>query len=230
MIDSTPAEPFPQRAQEDSVVFGSFILPRQIWYNPRMATTGPSSASFPDFQSLRRFSSSDYLQMVEAGVLGPEDHVELIGGMIVEMSPAGARHNYFLGQLNRLFAPLWDQCEIRVQGTLDLSEGQVYDPDIMLLRSKPGDYKEQLPQADDVLLVIEASESSLQRDQQVKLPVYAAAGIQDYWIADLKKEVMLVHRDPTGTEYRSVETFGKNATITPLAAPEFAVELAKVFN
>lgn len=168
--------------------------------------------------------------MVEAGVLGPDDHVELIGGMIVEMSPAGTKHNHFLIRLNRLLSPLWDRFEIGIQGTLELSDGQIYDPDIMLLRSKQKGYKEQLPQAEDVLLVIEASDSSLNRDQLVKLPEYAAAGIQDYWIVDLKKEVVLVHRDPLGAEYRSVETFGNDAILSPLAAPEFSIELLQAFN
>jgi hypothetical protein len=64
-----------------------------------MSIVQEMSASFPEFLPLRRFSTADYLQMIEAGVLGPRDHVELIGGMIVEMSPAGIPHNHFLIQI-----------------------------------------------------------------------------------------------------------------------------------
>ena len=187
-----------------------------------MAATGQPTADFPEFLSLKRFSTSDYLQMVEAGVLGKDDHVELIAGMIVDISPAGSRHNYFLGRLNRLFARIWDKGEVWVQGTLNVAEGQVYDPDFLLLRPKPGGYKEQLPTAQDVLLVVEAAEISLRADQQVKLPVYAKAGISDYWIADLQREVLIVHRLPEASHYRSVEEFHGDDVVSPLAAPEFS--------
>ena len=195
-----------------------------------MATTGPSSASFPDFLSLRRFSSSDYLQMVEAGVLGPEDHVELIGGMIVEMSPAGIPHNHFLIRLIEIFALLVGSYQLSVQGTLRVSDGNIFDPDFMLLKYRPDGYKENLPTAEDVVLIIEAAETSLKKDVTHKLPIYAAAGITDYWIADLKEEVLLVHRDPHQSTYRSVETLQKDASVSPLAVPEFSVELLQAFN
>ena len=195
-----------------------------------MATTSIPTDSLADSLTLYRFSSAKYLQMVETGVLGPRDRVELIGGTVVDMSPSGARHNHILTRFNRLLVPLWSECEILIQGTLELSEGQVFDPDVMLVRQKPGGYRDHLPTAADVLLVIEAAESSLQRDQSVKLPYYADAGIAEYWIADLKQETLLVHRQPQGSQYASVETLGKDATVSPLAAPSFSLKLAEVFN
>ena len=83
-----------------------------------------------------RFSTAQYLEMIEKGLIGPDDHIELVEGIIVDMSPAGSRHNQFLGQLNRLFAPLLDRMDIWIQGTLTVAEGQVYDPDLMLLRQQ----------------------------------------------------------------------------------------------
>ena len=129
--------------------------------------------------------------------LGPDDHVELIEGVIVEhVTSRYSRIISYLIRIIRLFAPLLPKFELLVQGTLTVSEGQVYDPDFMLLRQQPDGYKTKLPDASDVQLVIEASESSFRRDQQIKLPVYAAAGIPEYWIADLNKEQLLIHRDP----------------------------------
>ncbi|MCI0334431.1 MAG: Uma2 family endonuclease [Planctomycetes bacterium] len=179
---------------------------------------------------LHRFSTADYLEMIEKGVLGRDDHVELIGGMIVEMSPAGIPHNSFLMSILRVFAPLLETCDIAVQGTLTIAEGQVFDPDFMLLRKRPGHYKTKLPDASDVLLVIEAAESSLRRDQQIKLPIYARAGIPEYWIADLEREMLIIHREPEAGRYKLVETRQGDDLVSPLAAPELSFAVRQAFE
>ena len=113
---------------------------------------------------------------------------------------------------------------------MSIPEASVLDPDLMLLKPRADGYKEKLPTGEDILLLIEASDTSLQRDQEVKLPIYAQAGIPDYWIADLNKEVLLVHREPTGNQYRSIETLSKTGKIAPLASPEFSIELTRAFD
>jgi Uma2 family endonuclease len=179
---------------------------------------------------LHRFSSADYLDMIEKGVLGPDDHVELIGGVIVEMSPAGTPHNGFLICMLDIFGSLLDRHHIAVQGTLTVLEGQVYDPDFLLLTKRADHYRTKLPDASDVLLVIEAADSSLHRDQKVKLPVYATAGIQEYWIADLKREVLIVHRSPESGAYKSVQTLQGDDVVSPLAAPDLTFAVRQAFE
>jgi len=195
-----------------------------------MATLGQSTTAFPDFLTLRRFSTEDYLQMIEAGVLGPEDHVELIGGIIVDMPPAGPPHNHFLLMANRRFSSLHDQFFIAIQGTLVVAEGEVYDPDFMLLKENSEQYRSKLPAPSDVQLLIEASDSTLRRDQQVKLPVYAKAGIREYWIADVEAKRLLVHRDPEGANYQSIATYSGDDVVSPLAAPDFSLAVRSLFD
>ena len=197
-----------------------------------MTTAFQYTAELMELAPPHRFSTAHYLVMIDKGVLGPDDHVELIGGLIVEMSPAGSRHNHFLGQLNRLFAPIFanGNVVVWVQGTLTVSEGEVYDPDFMLLRPRSGGYKHQLPGPMDVLLVVEAADSSMRRDRQIKLPVYAAAGISEYWIADLDREELIVHREPDGNAYRVVQTFRGEDVVSPLAAPELSFAVQRAFN
>jgi Uma2 family endonuclease len=201
-----------------------------VCYNLCMAITGHPTAEFPEFLSLKRFSAADYLQMIDAGVLGKDDRVELIGGMIVDMSPAGIPHNHFLIRILRLFAPLLGTFDMAVQGTFPLEDGNVFDPDFMLLQKSANAYKTKYPEPQDVLLVIEAAESSFRKDQQLKLPVYARAGIPEYWIADLDKEVILVHRQPEGDVYQIVKTFRAEEDISPLAAPDFSITAQQAFN
>jgi Uma2 family endonuclease len=80
------------------------------------------------------------------------------------------------------------------------------------------------------LLVIEAAESSLRRDQQIKMPVYAAAGIPEYWIADRDRESLIVHRDPVAGTYASVETRRGDDVVSPSAAPELAFAVRQMFD
>ena len=195
-----------------------------------MSVVSPPTAGFPEFLPPGRFSTAQYLRMIEAGVLGPDDHVELIEGIVVEMSPQGSRHNHFLMELNRLFVPLWDRAIITIQATVILGEGAVFDPDFLLLRPRDDSYKLSHPNAGDILLLVEAAESSLARDRKVKMPIYASAGISEYWIADLEHETLIVHREPQPGGYRQIKTLSGDDVVSPLAAPDFSFAVRQAFN
>ena len=167
--------------------------------------------------------------MVDAGLLEGKK-VELLGGVIVDMSPAGTQHTQFLILIVDLFAPVLQRFQFGIQGTLSLIQGQVYDPDFMLLKRKVGGYKHRHPQPADVMLVIEAAASSLNRDQQFKLPAYAVAGIQEYWIADLDNEQIFVYRDPLEDKYQSVQILKGEDCISPLVAPDFSLAVRQMFE
>jgi Uma2 family endonuclease len=183
----------------------------------------------PGLLPLHRFGTGDYLQMIKAGVLGPGDNVELIDGIIVCMSPAGPRHVQSVLTLNRLFAPILERAEIAVQVTLVVAEGQVFDPDFMLLKRKPGGYGRELPKPADVLLLIEVSDHSLQRDRQIKLPIYAAAGIAEYWIVDLEAHALHIHRNPGPRGYADTRALHNGDVIAPLAIPEIHLTVDQLF-
>jgi len=177
-----------------------------------------------------RISNERYLEMIDEGVFerGGEK-VELIRGMIVPMSPAGAQHHHVLAQLTRSLSPWWERGEIWVQGTMVAGSGHVYDPDLMLLKSRAGGYRKRLPRPEDVELVVEVSGSSLARDRQVKMPAYAAAGIAEYWIADLEHETLIVHRDPADDAYGRIETFRGEQSVTPLCLPDLRVAVGDLY-
>jgi Uma2 family endonuclease len=176
-----------------------------------------------------QLSTLQYLQMIDAGILGPSDKVELIGGLITPMSPAGPEHNSSLIQLTEIFAQIVGRYHLLVQGTVVIAEGHVFEPDIALLRRKAEGYRRALPRAEDVLLVVESAASSLPRDRHVKLPIYAAAGINEYWIADLDRELLSVFRERDGTAYRSEQTLSGNETVAPIAGPDVVVRVADIF-
>lgn len=174
-------------------------------------------------------TTEQYLQMIDAGIFDSSQKVELIGGVITPMAPAGPDHNSCVIELNEIFTKIVDRFKLQSQGTLVLSKGQVFDPDFVLLRRKPEGYSRALPTAADVMLIVECAGSSFERDRHIKRKIYAEAGIQEYWVVDLKRKELLVFRQPTSVGYEFEQTFGLKDSVAPLACPDFQVSVSAIF-
>ncbi len=176
----------------------------------------------------RRFSREEYYRMAEVGILGEDDRVELIEGEIVEMSPIGSRHVAFVMNLGRLLTlRLGERAFVSVQSPVVLTADTEPQPDLAVLR--PRAYKERKPQADDVLLLIEAADASLAYDRTTKLRLYARAGIPEYWIVDCAAESVEVYRNPGPEGYRDVTRAAGTATLTLRAFPDVALTTTEIF-
>jgi Uma2 family endonuclease len=173
--------------------------------------------------------TEQYLQMISAGIFDSSQKVELIGGVITPMAPAGPDHNSSVVELNEIFTKVIDRFKLQSQGTLVLTEGHVFDPDFVLLQRKPEGYSRSLPTAADVKLIVECAASSLKRDRHVKREIYAQAGIQEYWIVDLTEKKLQVFRQPAASGYEFEQTFGLGDSVAPLACPELEVQVAAIF-
>lgn len=79
-----------------------------------------------------------------------------------------------------------------------------------------------------MLLLIEIADSSLAHDRDLKLPLYAEAGILEVWLVDLTSNRVLVHRDPSPTGHRSVSTVERDGTLTPAAFPDLHLPIAEL--
>ena len=125
----------------------------------------------------RRFSVKDFYLIVDAGILNKYDQVELVDGEIVEMAPIGSYHNGSVNALNRVFArSVPEDITVQVQGPLRVDDTTVFQPDLAILRPKEDEYFETIPAPDDVLLVIEVSDSTEAYDRNVKIPKVRAGG------------------------------------------------------
>jgi Uma2 family endonuclease len=174
-------------------------------------------------------STEQYLRMIDAGIFDSSDKVELIGGFITPMAPVGPEHNGSLFALTKLFAPVAEQFVIAIQATVAISEGQVLEPDFALLRPRADGYMTALPGAADVLLLIESALSSLKSDRHVKLPLYAAAGIPEYWIVDLNQKTLEIYRDPVSNGYADQRKLTGDDVASPLACPEVVLRVGSLF-
>lgn len=166
--------------------------------------------------------------MGEAGILREDERVELIEGEILEMAAAGSRHAAGVKRLNRLFSRLGDRAVVSVQDPLQLSETSVPEPDLVLLRPRPDFYASGHPTPGDVFLVVEVSDTSLAYDRDVKLPLYAEAGVPEVWLVDLVERTVWVCRNPGGRRYQDVRPVGRDERLAPLAFPDLTLPVAEV--
>ena len=101
-------------------------------------------------------------------------------------------------------------------------------PDIALLRAEYR-LRAALPAADDVLLIVEVTDSTLDRDRDVKIPLYARNGIPEAWLLDVKSERATIYRDPRPEGYQTVLSAGPDATISPLLNPDVSISLPEIW-
>jgi len=164
---------------------------------------------------LFEFSVAAYERMIDLGILTKNDHVELLEGVIVQMSPKGIGHNLAVDYLTKaLILMLKDDWSVRPQGTLQLSKAEP-EPDLVVLRGLPEDYSRH-PNEHDVGLIIEVSDSSLAKDRDTKGVIYAKYGLPEYWIVNLVDEQIEIYkRDPQHrSKYAQPVLIGKDQSLT----------------
>lgn len=172
-----------------------------------------------------RFSRAQYEQMVDAGVFGPEDRLELLDGEIIDMAPQKSRHatavRLLEEALRACFGPGYD---IRSQLPLALDERSEPEPDIAVVPGRPRDYRDAHPSS--ALLIVEVADTTLAYDRIRKLAAYARAGIPEYWILDLDGESLEVCRQPLRDTYGERRILRATDRIAPLAAPRGEITVA----
>ena len=171
----------------------------------------------------RRFNVLEYLAMIEAGILEKEERLELIDGEIIIMSPIGEYHEYGTDQLTMELVPvLRGRATVRIQGSIRLNDRSRPEPDVAVLRRRPAN--EMGPYfPSDVYFLIEVADSSLRRDTGPKLARYAAAGIPEVWIANLRAREVIAHSNPVGSEYTTIRTYREGDSISPGAFPDVSL-------
>ncbi len=171
----------------------------------------------------RRFTVAESLAMLEAGVLHEDDRIELIDGVLIYMAPIGEFHvggTIWLTQL--LIQALAGRALVQPQCPIYLNDRSAPEPDLAVVRWRPIT-ESSLSFPSDVYLVIEIADSSLRYDSGPKLARYAAAGIPEVWIANLRAREVIAHTNPSGTEYTTARAYRSGDNISPGAFPDVSL-------
>ena len=191
----------------------------------------------------KRFTIAEYHRLTEIGFFAEDDRVELIRGEINRMAAKGTAHTVCCSNLLAALAELLaGYATLRCQDPIALPFGSEPEPDFAIVRQRSDNYLSGHPTPDDILLVIEIADSSLDYDREVKRSLYAEAGIPHYWIFNLIEQCLEAYSEP----YQNLETFNyavrrislPNGTITlPIMVVQndvgdrspLALKLAKIF-
>ena len=176
---------------------------------------------------LWRLSRARYDRMVDAGILGEDDKVELLDGLLVAREPQGNRHAVVVvlvrSALQRAFGRRY---HLREEKPVALDRMSEPEPDIAVVPGRPRDYLKGHPSKP--VLIVEVAVSSLALDRARKGMLYARAGVPEYWIVNLGDELLEVYREPVRRRswtYASVQRLKRNAIVTPLAAPRARIRV-----
>jgi Uma2 family endonuclease len=178
-----------------------------------------------------RITTNRYQKMVAAGVLTKYDRIELIDGEMFDMAPIGTKHSAITSRLNEwCVLALSRSATIVGGGPVNLGEFSEPQPDLMLLKRRADFYSGGIPEAADVLLLIEVSDSSLSFDQGVKLNLYARYGIREYWVIDVEGKRLVIYLEPDAKGYSRKQEFAGAQIASPQAFPEFKIAVGEIFG
>lgn len=154
------------------------------------------------------FTIDEVERMVATGVLAEDAHVELLEGDLVEVSPQGpehaARHTMLRDLLIAAYAPV---AHVRDQCPLVASRFSLPEPDLAVIRGSSREYVDHHPTGADAILVIEVAITSQRLDRR-KIPIYAAAGVAEYWLVDLPRGVLERFSDRGEVGYATQQVLG----------------------
>jgi len=178
-----------------------------------------------------RVSVVEWHKMGENNVFPPQARVELIAGEMIEMSPIGYFHAACVTHLNELFARQKGKSAlISVQNPIHIDDFSEPEPDLVLLRPNASLYKTGHPTASDILLLIEVSDSTVKYDREVKIPLYAQAGIIEAWVVNLNAQKVEVYRHPKAESYIDKQVFQRQDILVPTQLSHVKIQVSDIFG
>jgi Uma2 family endonuclease len=175
----------------------------------------------------RLFTAEEFERLVETGIFGETERVELIEGQIVEMNPIGPDHFWGVNDIVEIFRHI-DSVVLSVQNPIRLAPRIQPQPDLVLLRREAPRRRVALPE--HALLVVEVADSSLEDDRRIKAPLYSLAGIPEYWIVDIKGQRVEVYSEPSAAGYRASRFYLRGESLSPAFAPDMTVAVDAILG
>lgn len=179
----------------------------------------------------RKFSVDEYHHFIEMGVFEPEERLELWEGEFIEMSPIGKRHASCVNFLVEILRDLLGKhVIISPQNPIVLDDFSEPQPDLCLLNRREDFYRDTNATAKDVLLVIEVADTTLRYDRDIKFSGYAASGIKEAWLVDLKNDRVEIHSEPTENGYGLVKILHRGQYAESTVLPEIKISAEDILG
>jgi Uma2 family endonuclease len=186
-------------------------------------------SELPEDLPRRPLKLEEYEQLIALGAFAGE-HVELLFGEIVPMSPQSTVHSWLVNHLhNRLAVALAGRAAVRAHSPIRTAGASLPEPDVAVF-ALADDVPDRYPS--DVRLVVEVADSSRKKDLGPKAQLHASSAIPVYWTIDLVQRAVRVHSEPSDGEYRVVMTYlpGQGAELVVPGAPDVQVAVDELFS
>jgi Uma2 family endonuclease len=177
------------------------------------------------------FTVAEYHKMIDAGVFVGNDNYELIEGEIVKKMTIGDYHISCVNRLTRLFSlQCGDKAIVSVQNPVVIGDISEPEPDVALLKFQEDFYASGKASAEDVLLIIEVSDTTVRYDRQTKIRIYAEAEVGEVWLVNLPRQILEVYSEPHGGKYKITKKYEKNQTVSPRFVPEIKIKVSDIIS
>jgi Uma2 family endonuclease len=171
----------------------------------------------------KRFTREEIDRLAETGVFTGQRY-ELIDGDLIDKMGQNPPHSSAIQLLLECLARFFAVGVIRVQHPMEAAPGDrersLPEPDVAVLLERNSEHYRRHPRGDEMLLVIEVSDTTAAFDRSRKATLYARAGAPEYWVLDLNRRMLVVHREPDGTQYRQTFLHGPEEMVSVPGRPE----------
>lgn len=182
-----------------------------------------------DLLDRHRITVDEFIQMDEAGVFDPDARLELIDGVIVEMSPIKPPHAHAVSMLAMVFSrDLAGRAYIRSQSPAECDEYSLPQPDVVLAELPADRYRTRHPRADETYLAVEVGDSTVRSDRRVKIPLFARSGIPEAWLLDIPARRLEVYSQPDDGRYLAMISHSEDEVVSPKAFPDVEVTIGEL--
>ena len=177
------------------------------------------------------FTVDEYDTMIKAGVFDGKDRVELIEGEFVKKMTQGDLHIGCINRLTYLLVPiLLNRAIVTIQNAVQINSFSAPEPDVAVLRFRKDFYSDGKAKPEDILLLIEVADTTVRPDRQIKIPLYASAGVPEVWLINLPRKIVEVYTKPKNGKYQIVRKAGKSETLTPQLITDLNVKVTDIFG
>jgi len=176
---------------------------------------------------LYQITVQEYDQMIESGVFDENDRVELLNGAIVEKIPKGKKHSAATDRIAKFLDRRFNEYFfVRNQNPIWLSEFSEPEPDIVLAVLREDEFESSHPTPDEIYLILEVSDSTLNYDRNAKGEAYARAGIRQYLVLNVQEKTLEDYREPGADGYGSKQTYRAGQTFNLVAFPDISLNVS----